>query len=249
MSYLSRLLALLDSNLRPARADQASPFVIAKEIENLPASETLRALTKSLWYVYGGRVEGDIVEFGTMSGLTASRMALAMTVLEGGMPAGRVLHLFDSFEGLPKSTSEPDRTSIHVLNGEWRAGSCKVLSKDELHEVCAKNYDPARLRIYEGWFSDTVSSFPLGTKLALLHVDCDLYQSTMDALLPCFARRMISEGAVIHFDDWNCNRASPAHGERRAWRELTEHFNIAASDCGSYSWHGHKFIVHRYDGI
>jgi len=225
---------------------EISAFSTTDEIEALPASQTLRALVESLWYVYGAGVEGDIVEFGTMSGLTASRMAKTMSVLERKMPKGRRLHLFDSFEGLPEPAAEPDRTSVHVLSGDWRAGSCKVLSEDQLHQLCAKQYDPARLCIYPGWFSDTVPTIPSDTKLAMLHVDCDLYQSTMDALAPCFERGLISEGAVVHFDDWNCNRASQKHGERRAWREISERFNIIASDCGSYSWHGQKFIVHSY---
>jgi hypothetical protein len=50
---------------------------------------------------------------------------------------------------------------------------------------------------------------------------------TMDALVPPFGRGMISEGAVILFDDWNCNRANPAFGERRAWREYPGGFGSA----------------------
>jgi hypothetical protein len=78
------------------------------------------------------------------------------------------------------------------------------------------------------------------------HVDCDLYASTIDALAPLFARGQVSEGAVILFDDWNCNRASPQYGQRKAWDVLVARHRIRYSDEGRYGMASRRFIVHAY---
>jgi hypothetical protein len=57
---------------------------------------------------------------------------------------------------------------------------------------------------------------------------------------------MISNGAMICFDDWNCSQASPEHGERRAWRELTAQYAIAHSEWRSYSSMGKAFFIHDH---
>jgi hypothetical protein len=81
----------------------------------------------------------------------------------------------------------------------------------------------------------------------MVHLDCDLYQSAIEVLEYCFSNNMFSDGAIIFFDDWNCNRASPSYGERKAWAEVVDKFSVEFSDGGDYSWGGHKFIVHSYN--
>ena len=80
----------------------------------------------------------------------------------------------------------------------------------------------------------------------MIHVDGDLYQSAIDALVPCFKKNLISEGALIFFDDFDCNRAARGRGERKAWSDLINMFKIEFSDRGSYARFGHSFIVHAY---
>jgi hypothetical protein len=82
------------------------------------------------------------------------------------------------------------------------------------------------------------------TKFAMVHLDCDLYSSTIEVLEHLFRQRLIADGCVICFDDWNCNRSSPRYGQRRAWNEITEKFPVEYSDCGDYAVLSHKFIVH-----
>jgi O-methyltransferase len=195
-------------------------------------------------YAVGASVEGDVAEFGTMKGRTARVLAAAMAAFRH---KGR-LHLFDSFEGMPES-SPVDAASWHVKEGHWAPGSCQGMGPKALRALCRKFLRDDQIVIYEGWYKDTVKTIPEGTKFAVIHVDCDLYQSTVDALDPLFQRGIVSEGAVILFDDWNCNRAVCDLGERRAWRELSAKFRIEFSDGGDYSWGGHKFIVHNYRGL
>jgi O-methyltransferase len=193
-------------------------------------------------YVIEGTVAGDIAEFGCMTGRTANILSAVMASFK----TDKKIHLFDSFEGLPKATHEVDTSSDHVKDGTWAPGTCKGISPEALKKKCL-NYLPAeQILIYEGWFSANMTRIPAGTKFALVHVDCDLYQSTMDCLDYLFKQNMISQGAIILFDDWYCSHSSNAHGERKAWSELVSKYGIEAENCGPYAWGGHKFIVQSY---
>ena len=60
----------------------------------------------------------------------------------------------------------------------------------------------------EGWFKDTLAKAPI-EKLAVLRLDGDLYESTMDALNPLYAK--VASGGFIIVDDYfavpQCARA------------------------------------------
>lgn len=224
----------------------------------VPAKEIARTLTLCVQYINSAHVNGDVAEFGTMGGFSATTLAMSMVFDLQRQPLGpkasgenpfRKLRLFDSFQGLPEITSPIDQASPHVVSGAWAKGGCKVLAEPELRERIARIIPPHRFEIYSGWFADTVVTLPPETRFALIHFDGDLYQSTIDALDPLFARGMVSTGAVICFDDWNANRALPTVGERRAWKELVEKFAIEASHGGDYSVGGTKFIIHSYRGL
>lgn len=205
--------------------------------------ERRKDLSLGVRYVVIEGVEGDIAEFGTLNGASAAIIALAMGQLDGY--EAKQLHLFDSFSGFPRAESDVDLETPHVKSGLWREGRCSG-SKEELMKRIAKSLPQGLIAIYDGWFKDTLSQIPPGTKFAMVHIDCDLYQSASEVLDHCFANGLVSEGAVIFFDDWYCNRARPDLGEQRAWAETLEKFSVNCSDYGNYSWAGKKFIVHSY---
>jgi len=103
--------------------------------------------------------------------------------------------------------------------------------------------------IIKGWFKDTIAAMPANKKFSFVHIDGDLYESAIDVLDGLFLRRNISNGAIIFFDDWNCNEGSPKFGERRAWQQVVGKYQVQFSDLGSYSWAGQRFIVHEYDSF
>lgn len=216
---------------------------------------TVKELSMGVAGAYGYGIEGDVVEFGTMSGVSAEGLARAIARNDADYKEARPAHLlpnkklflFDSFIGLPETDNDIHAESLHVKEGTWTAGTCCGLSKEELAAVVGKHLSPERVKIYEGWFKDTVPLLPADQKFAILHVDGDLYSSTMDCLVPLFERGMIAEGALMFFDDWSPNRCSPEHGERKAWKELVERFNIVASDDGPYSLLARRFVIHSYD--
>ncbi len=210
--------------------------------------EKKKYLALGVEYVCLSKVEGDVAEFGTMSGTTAHIIAAALVAFSGE-PKGlsRKLYLFDSFAGLPVVESPVDKGNPLVVSGAWSPGLMMIRDQGQLiakvHKVgLAKN----RIKVYKGWFCDTLPRLPDGTKFAMLHIDGDLYQSAIDVLNVCFSRRFIVEGAIIFFDDWNVAASSPLLGERRAWLEIVGKYSVVYSDEGGYGWNAHKFIVHSY---
>jgi hypothetical protein len=206
-----------------------------------------RELSIGVEYVYGARVEGEIAEFGTMSGRTAQIIARAMSKYGRRKANQKQLHLFDSFQGLPKAESEIDKHAPDVKSGIWAEGTCDGISKEQLLRLCARSLPKDKIAIYAGWFKDTLPQVPHNTKFSMLHLDCDLYQSTYEVLNYCFANRVIQEGTVLFFHDWNANRASRTFGERKAWADIVEQFSIAYSHWGYYGWGGARVIVHSYN--
>ncbi|OGS36934.1 MAG: hypothetical protein A2506_08005 [Elusimicrobia bacterium RIFOXYD12_FULL_66_9] len=210
------------------------------------AVEVMRQLSLAVEYAYGAEVEGDVAEFGVMSGRTALTLAAAMREMEAYGRPPRRLHLFDSFEGLPEPTAAADRDSVHVRSAAWSAGACKVVTPERLETMFRGRAPGGGLSVWEGWFKDTVANLPPEARFALLHLDCDLYESTLDALEPLFASGRISQGAILLFDDWNCNRADPRFGQQRAWTELCARHAVRSSDQGAYAVFGRRLIVHDY---
>jgi O-methyltransferase len=59
--------------------------------------------------------------------------------------------------------------------------------------------DDARIKFLKGWFKDTIASAPI-ERLAVLRLDGDLYESTMDVLRPLYAK--VSPGGFVIVDDY-----------------------------------------------
>ena len=105
-----------------------------------------------------------------------------------------------------------------------------------------------RVHIHKGYFSDTFQQRTLQSKPAIVHIDCDLYQSAKEVLSKLFEFNLIQDGMIILFDDFNCGRANPKFGERKALKEvMDENPNYSHSLFFYYGWHGAAFIIHKED--
>jgi predicted O-methyltransferase YrrM len=137
------------------------------------------------------RFEGEWAEFGTYQGQTATWM---MPYL----PEHGTLHLFDSYEGLAR---------------DWSALPAGSFA------TAPPKFTDERVLMHDGWFEDTVMDALEGRVLSFIHVDCDLYESTLDALwqLP-----PLREGTIILFDEYVHNLGGkPVDDEYRAFMEWT----------------------------
>jgi O-methyltransferase len=239
----------------PSKATFTADPGRATERPETPLGQRLvfEALTMGVEYVYASAVPGHIAEFGTMSGATATTLANAMRdgdqryrLSERSHGIGeRLLYLFDSFEGFPKTDNPVDAASPHVSTNVWGPGVARGLTASDLHDACAAIVGRDRVKVTPGWFNETLPRFSDDLRFALVSIDCDLYESTASVLEYLLGKQTYSDGCALFFDDWYCNRGSPQFGEQKAWADYTLKYKTQFTDWGPYSVVGRKFILHR----
>jgi len=147
----------------------------------------------AVWAASNLAPAGDWAEFGVWKGSTAEELLKHL-------PEDKSLYLFDSYEGLHRGWSA------------LPAGSFK-LDKPPV-------FDDPRVVMVNGLFEDTVAEALANKTLGFLHIDCDLYESTLDVLhsLP-----PLQAGTIILFDEYVHNLGDkPVDDEHRAFTEWVE---------------------------
>lgn len=239
-------MTLVDRAIR--RAKHAAGYDTRDVISQL-ASRDPRWTTfcRAVEYVNYEAVPGDIVEFGVFTGISLALLAQASSFDPKGME--RRIAGFDSFAGLPGSEE---------AHARWQPGDCSLnhawhpllqvgdaVTPDvtlQLFEVC--RLDAPLLHV--GSFERTLPAvFPsVHRQVALVHFDCDLYESTRDALAALAP--VLQDGAMLLFDDWFHYRGHPGKGEARAFHEfLAAHPEWGAVQYQPYATFCNSFILHR----
>jgi len=148
-------------------------------------------------------IPGDFIETGIWRGGAVIFMRAALKAY--GIKDRRVWGA-DSFQGLPEPDPKnypADAGDIHYL---WKHLEVTV-------EQVKANFEQFGLLddqvcFLEGWFKDTLPTAPI-EKLALLRLDGDMYESTMDALVHLYPK--LSVGGYIIIDDYgyigSCRKA------------------------------------------
>ncbi len=141
-------------------------------------------------------VEGDIVECGVSLG----HGALLFTLLSDYVDVPRVYYGFDSFEGFPDPVAQDETTPIKG-RGFWANPPdtvMRVLRDGRLPDAVIRD----RIRLVKGWFDQTLPSYT--GDIALLHLDCDLYESYKLTLEALYGK--VKPGGVILFDEYADSR-------------------------------------------
>lgn len=192
-------------------------------------------------------VPGDVLEFGVFTGASLALLAQAFAFDPKGME--RRIAGFDSFTGLP------DSAEIHA---RWQPGDCATNhSWHPLLPVGAPVTPQVTLDLFRacglpapelevGPFAETLprtipAKYP---QIALLHIDCDLYESTREVLQA--VAPALSDGAAVLFDDWFHYKGNPGKGEARAFAEfLGAHSEWGANPYRPYATFCNSFILYR----
>lgn len=141
---------------------------------------------------------GAVVELGVYKGASLMRFATFRALLEH--ETSRAIHGFDAFGAFPSAgiDSPADRAFIAGFEAAGGAGiSCALL--EEL--IAAKGF--GNVRLHAGDVFDTLPALLTAEpalRVALLHLDLDVYEPTvfaLDRLLPRMA-----PGGLILFDDY-----------------------------------------------
>ena len=149
-------------------------------------------------------------EFGCHSGRTFSAAVRAARYLK--MIDARFF-AFDSFQGLPETN--------HAEDGYFQSGTFAT-GVDEFVRLVRglSGLSLDRKNIIEGFYEKSLTpglqaSLP---KAGVVHIDVDLYSSTVEVLK--FIKPLIVVGTVLVFDDWYCFPPGANKGEARALNDF-----------------------------
>jgi O-methyltransferase len=188
----------------PDFSDELWSIVQAIQHHTMTSPERVSALVESVQYIVRNEIPGDIVECGVWKG--GSMMAVALALEKAG-DRSRDLHLFDTFEGMPKPTEADVDLKGHSAGTFFRKLQTGPDSSDYCHatleEVQAAmnttGYDPARVHLVKGRVENTIPGHAPNT-IALLRLDTDWYESTKHELEHLFPR--LSKHGVLIIDDY-----------------------------------------------
>lgn len=117
----------------------------------------------------------------------------------------RQIWLFDSWEGLPEPTKYDVKLSgLKGKKGRDRGSEEKV--RELLFDKMGLEKD--RVHLIKGWFKDTIPCQDIG-EIALLHLDCDYYES-VKLCLESLYKNVVTNGIIVVDDyvDWKgCKKA------------------------------------------
>ena len=158
-------------------------------------------------------VPGDLVECGVWRGGCTIFMK---GMLESLGDQHRKVWVADSFQGLPK----PSRPEDRGLDISRDMVPHLAVSREEVKEAF-QNYEllDERVCFLEGWFKDTLAEAPI-EKIAILRLDGDLYESTMDSLLALYDK--LSPGGYLIIDDYYIPACRKAVHDFRQDRGISE---------------------------
>ena len=138
-------------------------------------------------------LDGDIVECGI------GRAETFMVFAKLSEFYGKKLWGFDSFEGFPEITKN-DICERNPQKGEW-AYLCPNDTINILKQTGASDeFIDKDLKLVKGFFKDTLPKTEL-QKIALLHLDVDLYESYKECLENLYSK--VVKGGIIMFDEYN----------------------------------------------
>ncbi len=208
-------------------------------------------------YAVKNQIEGDYLEFGVWKGngfIEAYRQITQYSkrFYEVGVKStghknifkDMRFHAFDSFEGLPetKNVSNP----IQYFAGNYSAS--EEIFWDRISKA---GLDTSRVTTTKGWFENSLNDETAERlhlqKIAIVYVDCDVYESTVDVLN--FIQPFLSTGSVLIFDDWFRNKGISTEGVQGAvldWLEKNQ--NISLQHYYNCDTRTALFIV-KIDGI
>ncbi len=124
------------------------------------------------------KISGDIAEVGVYKGGSAKLIKESTK---------KTIHLFDTFEGLPSSSGNDKKD-------KFKMGELSASLESVKHYLNSYN----NIYFYKGLFPST--SGPVSDKkFSFVHLDVDLYESTMDCL-KFFYPRMSTGGVILSHD-------------------------------------------------
>jgi hypothetical protein len=177
------------------------------------------------------KIPGDLIETGVWRG---GATILMRALLKSCGVTDRTVWVADSFEGLPEPDAAKFPTEARGFHGAVITksyGRFAASIEDVQANFRAFSLLDDQVRFLKGWFKDTLPHAPI-KQLAVMRLDGDYYESTMDALNALYDK--LSIGGYVIIDDYaedlwtNCRQAVD---EFRASRGIVDELVRVDSKC------------------
>jgi len=149
------------------------------------------------------KLDGDMAEVGVFRAGSAKLISL--------FKGDTRLHLFDTFGGMPATDEKID---WHT-SGDFAATS--------LEDVQAYLHDFTGIEYHKGFFPDSIDAATASRTFSFVHLDVDIYRSTLDGLNFFYPR--LTDGGVIITHDYSSRTCA---GVKAAFTEFCRANNVKA---------------------
>jgi len=182
----------------------------------------LHSLREQVETTLNENIPGDYIETGVWRGGACIMMR---AVLAAYGETDRIVYAADSFAGVPP----PNRRRYPVDRGRnfYKYKQLAVPLEEVQANFATYGLLDEQVRFVKGLFSDTLPKLE-AAQLALIRLDGDLYESTMDALKALYPR--LSPGGFVVVDDYALRSSRTAvhdyldeHGEKVTFEQIDDY--------------------------
>jgi O-methyltransferase len=193
------------------RAEGADWPLFAQTMVGLHRLDNLRRCIETLT---ADGIPGDLIETGVWRGGSSIFMR---GVLKAHGITDRTVWVADSFRGLPPP--DPGRYPADA-EGNWHVADHLAVSVDEVRENFRRyGLLDDQVNFVKGWFRDTLPVLR-DRAWALVRLDGDMYESTMDGLRNLYPG--LSRGGFLVVDDYQIDVCREAVTDFRREQDITE---------------------------
>lgn len=181
-----------------------SEIYIKTKDYSMTSVERMYALYKATQYIVKNNIEGDFVECGVWKGGSAMLIAYTLQKLE---VKNRKIYLYDTFEGMSEPTSKDlslgtKTKALDIWKRQQSEGVtdwCLAPVEEVQSNMKLTNYPESKVIYVKGPVEKTIPH-KVPTKIALLRLDTDWYESTKHELAHLYP--ILSSRGVLIIDDY-----------------------------------------------
>jgi len=194
--------------------------MLSDELKYLPIKSAFLYLTENEYRL----PSGDLYEFGVYNGKSLEliiELEKKYNVLGDGWIVG-----IDSFQGLPISS---DNNFEKFKEGSYKS--------DFTYTELVVKFFPEPVSIIKEWYKDLtkvhVKDYDM-RPAKLIYIDCDIYESAVDALRFMFENKLVQVGTIICYDEFKTSDLFT--GEERAHHTIMNTYNCEVEEIWRWKY-------------
>ena len=187
--------------------------------------ENLRWISEE---IIDNNIEGDFVETGVWRGGVCIYMA---ALFKANQITNRNVWVCDSFEGLPPPN--PEKYPADASDNHHSIKELAIPLEDVKHNFDRYGVLDDNVKFIKGFFKDTMPTIEV-EKIAILRLDGDMYESTIDVLNYLYPRLTVGGYCII--DDYGLGNCAQAVNDYRTEHGITDEMTFIAPYKSSLYW-------------